>query len=125
MLISFAGREDADDLFAIFSLYVSMDDDQEKPAADHSQRVPALFPLFVDPSSMSIILRVFDHAGGSLEIEPVLPPVGPILGRVPFKPPHARYTYRITLCRAFSMETAHSSGCVLRTPRAVAVAAPR
>jgi hypothetical protein len=99
MLISLAGRDDADDLFAIFRLPVNMHDNQEKPASDHSQGVPSLFPLFVDPVLDQHYVRVFEHAGGRPETEPMLPLVGPIFCRVPFEPLHVRYTYRITLCQ--------------------------
>jgi len=65
-----------------------MHDKQKGPAPNHSQGVPALFAVLVDPVLDEQHVRVFEHAGGNLEIQPVLPAVGLTLGRVPFKPPH-------------------------------------
>src|ERR1017187_314866 len=68
MLISLAGRDDADDLFAIFRLPVNMHDNQEKPASDHSQGVPSLFP------SSSILSSISTMFGSSNTRAAVLKP---------------------------------------------------
>ena len=59
--------------------------------------MPSLFSLFVDSVLDEQHVRICKHLSGDPEAEPVLSLVGSIFFLVPFEPPHARYTYRITV----------------------------
>jgi len=75
--------------FAIFSLPVNMDDDQERSAPDDPQGMPALFALVVYPAFDEHDVRIFENTSGCSKTESVFSLISAILGLIPLKSPHA------------------------------------
>ncbi len=100
MLFSPAGRDDADDFFAIDVLPISVDNQQNgrslRLEANFPEGMPPLFSRFVDAMRADETVFVFEDERRQLEGDAaMLALVSPIFGFVPFVA-HNVYTYRTT-----------------------------
>ena len=100
MLFSPAGRDDADDFFAIGLLPIGVDNQQDSCSpgreANSPEGVPALFSRFVDAVGADEAVVVFEDERRQLEGDAAMQAlISPVFGFVPFVA-HNVYTHRTT-----------------------------